>query len=300
MSEPIPDISNMPKPFRTYGMSSRGPAKPTLSVVPIDLFVYDIDGNEVLLGRATAFCDTWAGQQYLITNWHNVTGRDPATGQPVALDCVVPSFIRAHFLRLHATENGPAFAPVDTFPLDIPIRDARDPCWIMHESGQVIDVAAVALPNDERRYVIPMVDVVEEFNPQLEIGEELFILGFPRGLRPIGNPPIWKRASIATEPLWLANEEHCFWVDSATREGMSGSPVIARALSAEDNARHIGNEPLKHDTLIVFKKPVALVGVYSGRIGVRDALEAQIGKVWRAAVIQEMLANPRPLDFEVK
>jgi hypothetical protein len=300
MAEPTPDDSKIPKSAGRYEMSTPGPAKPTLSVVPVDLFVHDAGGNEVLIGRATAFCDRWAGRQYLITNWHNVTGRDPATGQPRQPDCVVPSFVRAHYIKLHATDKGAVFAPLDTFPVDIPIGNAHDTSWLMHKDGQAIDIAAVALPDDDHRYIIPMVDAVQELRPQLKIGDDLFILGFPRGLRPIGNFPIWKRASIATEPLWQANQERCFWVDSATREGMSGSPVIARALSAEDKARLIGNGPLRPNTIIVLSEPIAFVGVYSGRIGIADALEAQIGKVWNAALIQEMLVDPRPLDFEIK
>ena len=301
MEEPTPDDRKISKPAGLYSLSVPGqPARPTLAVVPIDLFVHDAAGKEVLLASATAFCDKWAGRQYLVTNWHNVTGRYPSTGQPIFKDCVVPSFLRAHFIRLHATDAGPAIRPVDTFPVDIPIGNAHDASWLMHETGQAIDIAAVALPDDDRRYIIPMAEAVQELNPQLEIGDELFILGFPRGLRPTGNFPIWKRASVATEPRWPANQEHCFWVDSATREGMSGSPVIARALSAEDKAKLIGNGPLRNDTIIVLKEPTAFVGIYSGRIGIADALEAQIGKVWHARLIQEMLADPRPLDFEIK
>jgi hypothetical protein len=250
------------------------------------------------MGSATAFCDIWDGRQYLVTNWHNVTGRDPQTGQPRACDAVVPSFVRAYFLELI---EGRAYRPLGTFHVDLPIEMDSPDSWIMHQDGQRIDIAALRLSDDVRRYIVPINDAVDVDNPVLEVGSELYILGFPRGLKPVGNFPIWKRGSIASEPKWKARLERCFWIDAATREGMSGSPVVARAFSVEVASRMIGNTPgpLRGDEIIGAKPGLAFVGIYSGRMGIADALEAQIGKVWHADTLQEMLANPRPIDFDI-
>ena len=118
---------------------------------------------------------------------------------------------------------------------------------------------------------------------------------------PTGTIPIWKRASIATEPSLPAFNEPCFLVDSATREGMSGSPVVAYATSA----RHyphlaVNSGEITPETILLYKPGLAFLGIYSGRIGVGDLFEAQIGKVWYASVIDEMLANPRTLDWEMR
>ena len=258
------------------------------------------DGTEHCMGCATAFCDTWDGRQYLITNWHNVTGRDPKTGQPRSADAVVPSFVRAHFIELISTPEGDGFRPLGTFHIDIPIENDCADNWIMHQDGQAIDIAAIRLVDDERRHIIPINDAVGVYNPVLEVGSEIYILGFPRGLKSVGNFPLWKRGSIASEPRWQARQERCFWIDAATREGMSGSPVVARAISAEDNSRLIGNGPLQLNSIIIARPGLAFIGVYSGRMGIADALEAQIGKVWHAEAVQEMLANPKPLDFIIK
>jgi hypothetical protein len=203
-------------------------------------------------------------------------------------------------IELIRTPEGDAFRPRGTFHTDLPIEIGSPDHWVMHQDGQAIDIAAFRLGDDERRYIVPMNDAVGVYDPVLEVGSELYILGFPRGLKPVGNFPIWKRGSIASEPKWQAHQERCFWIDAATRDGMSGSPVVARALSSDEHALQIGNGPLRDDTLIIAKPGLAFVGVYSGRMGIADALEAQIGKVWYAKAVQEMLANPRPLDFDLK
>ena len=236
------------KPAKRYGRSPRGPEGPTLSVLPIEMYARRIDGTEQLLGCATAFCDIWDGNRYLITNWHNVTGRDPRTGQPKATDAVVPSSVRAYFIELVHTSDGDAYRPPGTFHADFSIDMGSTDHWIMHQDGQAIDIAALRLIDDEHRYIVPINDAVTIDNPVLEVGGEHYILGFPRGLKPVGNFPIWKRGSIASEPRWRARDERCFWIDAATREGMSGSPVVARAISAEDDARLIGNGPLRPDS----------------------------------------------------
>jgi hypothetical protein len=170
----------------------------------------------------------------------------------------------------------------------------------MHQDGQAIDIAALRLNDDERRWIVPINEAVGVYDPVLEIGSEVYVPGFPLGLRPVGNFPIWKRGSIASEPKWLARQQICFWIDAATRKGMSGSPVVAHAITAEEDARLIGDGPVRPDSLLVVRPGLAFVGVYSGRMGTTDALEAQIGKVWYAGAVQEMLANPRPLDYDIK
>jgi hypothetical protein len=59
----------------------------------------------------------------------------------------------------------------------------------------------------------------------------VFILGFPKGISQ-GAFPIWKRGSIATEPLygvttiWAKSGAPVILVDALTNDGMSGSPVL--------------------------------------------------------------------------
>ena len=57
----------------------------------------------------------------------------------------------------------------------------------------------------------------------------LLVLGFPMNLSHEEILPIWKRASVATEPDIPHDNLPVFLIDTATREGMSGAPVIHRS-----------------------------------------------------------------------
>jgi len=69
------------------------------------------------------------------------------------------------------------------------------------------------------------------------IGMDAFILGFPKGIAHQQLLPIWKRGSIATEPeIPREDDLPVFLVDTATREGMSGAPVLLRSFSGYGRA----------------------------------------------------------------
>jgi hypothetical protein len=59
------------------------------------------------------------------------------------------------------------------------------------------------------------------------IGMDVFVLGYPFGPGKTGLP-VWKRGSIASEPDLVPQVENYLLVDTASRPGMSGSPVILR------------------------------------------------------------------------
>lgn len=63
----------------------------------------------------------------------------------------------------------------------------------------------------------------------VEIGNKIFILGYPLGFSHFMNTPIWKGGIIASEPhLETAGIEGKVVIDATTRRGMSGAPVIMR------------------------------------------------------------------------
>ena len=61
------------------------------------------------------------------------------------------------------------------------------------------------------------------------IGMEVFILGYPFKIAPPAFP-IWKRGSIASEPELVRMTGGYLYVDTASRPGMSGAPVIRRSV----------------------------------------------------------------------
>jgi hypothetical protein len=93
---------------------------------------------------------------------------------------------------------------------------------------------------------------------------------------------VWKRGSIASEPDLVKLTTRYYLVDTASRPGMSGSPVILR--SRNNHVLESSNWVVTDD-----RKPIdRIIGIYSGRT---DDLpgEAQIGMVWHADYIDEII-----------
>ena len=94
--------------------------------------------------------------------------------------------------------------------------------------------------------------------------------------------PIWKRGSIATEPDIDLDGLPKLFVDTASREGMSGAPVFAQYTgfwTPEDKSE------LKDS---VFGTGRRFLGIYSGRVG-DDPFQAQLGIVWKPTAIEEII-----------
>ena len=177
--------------------------------------------------------------------------------------------------------------------------------WLQHPThGPAIDVAAVRIPQietistmggEQETYVFESGSVranLDEFlsdlppwdGPRRDMGDDLFILGFPLGLKVTGHFPLWKRASVASEMDVLVEGKHSFLVDTATREGMSGAPVVYIDRSG----------PLTHSGEFELGRKISFMGTYSGRhIGDKQT-EAQLGIVWREKLINEIIASKKP------
>ncbi|KAA0695634.1 serine protease [Neorhizobium sp. P12A] len=110
---------------------------------------------------------------------------------------------------------------------------------------------------------------------------EVFVLGFPFGVDPPGYP-VWKRGSIASEPDLARLTTDYMLVDTASRPGMSGAPVIRRNWSFPQSAEE--QSPAA-------KPSTRFVGIYSGRLKTDTSDEAQIGLVWDASFINEIIAG---------
>jgi hypothetical protein len=119
----------------------------------------------------------------------------------------------------------------------------------------------------------------------VKIGMDVFVLGYPFGADPPGFP-VWKRGSIASEPHLTRPGPGYMLVDTASRPGMSGAPVIRRSRSQhfmEDGT----NRPLASNSLTRF------IVVYSGRLHTKDPSDAQIGMVWPAEDIEEIIGGAK-------
>ena len=128
-----------------------------------------------------------------------------------------------------------------------------------------------------------------DFEPY--VGDDVFVLGYPRGFDGGHELAIWKRGSIASQPNVDLEKLPKILVDTATREGMSGAPVIARRRGLII-PRGVQGTPGQFTGLELIGQADTFLGVYSGRIG-DDELGVQLGIVWKARVLEEIIVGQR-------
>jgi hypothetical protein len=242
----------------------------SLTTVPIQQFA-----NGQPMKSATGFVWKDGNQHYLITNWHVVTGRNAATGE---LETQArPEMLRALF-NIRVGDFGKQ-------QYDITIRDQNHhPLWLVYPSrGRSVDIVAIPLPMTGTEPMMDMypINTLLSKTLKIKIGMDVFILGYPFGAEPPAFP-VWKRGSIASVPDLVMMTTGYYLVDTASRPGMSGAPVILRSWTndfAEGSIRAINDEPATN-----------LIGVYSGRLHA-DKSEAQIGMVWHHSYIHNIIAG---------
>lgn len=226
--------------------------------------------NGIALGTATGFVVEHKARQYLITNWHVVSGRDSNTGNALSHSAALPDEIGI----MHHDANQLGI----WHRCDEPLAENGVQRWLEHPLGNAIDVVAVPLLKTDNAIRFFPIDLrLAEFDLQVQVAMTVSIIGFPFGLASAGAFPIWKTGHIASDPDLAYQGRPAFLIDSTTRGGMSGSPVVVRNYGGYQDSK--GTHHLAAGAATRF------VGVYSGRI--HD--QADVGIVWRPEVIHQIL-----------
>ena len=185
----------------------------------------------------------------------------------------------------------------------------KRPRWYVHPTvGQRVDVVALEI---EERFVTGSTkcinDIEFDSNISIEVADDIFIIGYPHGYSSGKRLPIWKRGSVASEPDIDLYDLPLMLVDTASRPGMSGSPVIYR----RTGMHNLKNGSLADDSL--FGRIQNFCGVYSGRLKSKQAslctqncrkrmcpdcdenysLDTQLGMVWKSEVIEQIIEGKR-------
>lgn len=245
---------------------------------PIELFA---KGNS--LGNATCFFVGLSdGSHALMTNWHVLSGRNPYTGQARHSSGAIPDMAKGLFCK---KGNLAEFLFVE-FSL---LKENGEPAWFQHPAGQRYDIAFMLAQPNELFDIFPAIQNDETPNLRCTPGRDVFIIGYPLGVTKQIGLPIWKRGSIASEPELEADDLPVILVDSSTREGMSGSPVIAQAIDGAllDNG----------DTVMGSGPYVRFLGMYSGRYGTDIDDKLSVGRVWKRQVLEEMVRTLVPGNY---
>ncbi len=226
------------------------------------------------IADATAFVYYKYPKYYLITNWHVVSGRHPQTGRALSMKAGIPNLIDVWF---HSLGGGSLVWMCSTLPLRDWTTDEK--LWIEHPRGKDVDVVALPLENPHFYKLYPLEPGL--FDTQLEVfpSEAVSIIGYPYGLTGTGSLPIWKTGHIASDIETDYDGKPAFLIDSTVREGMSGSPVVARKKEFISQDKTI---------LLSLEKADKFLGVFSSSITSKK-YDPEIGLVWKPEVIKEII-----------
>ena len=176
--------------------------------------------------------------------------------------------------------------PLELRALDTDSDGAEQARWLEHPVyGRLVDVVAIPLAVPPGVTVFPY----EAFDPSPQLlvspSSDLSIIGFPFGRTGGGYLGIWVKGFVASEPDLDFESLPRFLVDARTRQGQSGSPVVA--YNDGTGVAAFANHSV---TMGVGRPVVNLLGVYSGRINP----ESDLGYVWKTQVIRDILMSQTP------
>ena len=254
-------------------------------------------GSENVMSTGTGFVYEYENYLYLITNGHNLTRLNPQQTERIIKSAAFPTSIKtkARFIR---EDNPDIIGITDLLIIDLyEDKEFKKPTWFIHpEKGYLIDVVAVPIescekiPKNIKFFPINKFEFDTEYPP--EIADDVFILGYPFNITGKLELPVWKRGTIASEPVINIDGLPKMFVDTATRPGMSGSPVIMRRTGIH------GYDGIKTNGKEIFGTIHNFIGIYSGRIGAEDEFKAQLGIIWREEVIMEILKAKKKSDIK--
>lgn len=236
--------------------------------------------TDAVLSSGTGFIYEKNQNFYLVTNWHNVSGKNPFTGEYLSKTLAMPDMLSTMF----RVKEMPASCIREHILLYEDDQKMR-PRWLEHpEFGHKVDVVVLPLSDNltSKFTLFPINKVDFDTQYKEKVGDDAFVIGYPFSEVTYLQMPIWKRASIASEPDIILDQTPKMLIDTATRPGLSGSPVIMQRIGIH------GLENGQVTASSIIGRVRNFIGIYSGRIG-DDELKAQLGIVWKARVVDEII-----------
>jgi hypothetical protein len=210
------------------------------------------------LAVGSGFIARLGSEVFLVTARHNLAGRHWETNELLSKWSVSPDRVT---IRMQV--QNPGVLEWANRVERVTDEEYR-PLWFEHPRfGRRVDLAVLPLASDTKY-------LAESFNlerppphsePLIAAGDDLFVVGFPRGFTYHVGLPIWTRASVASEPAIPYKGLPLYLVDARTTTGHSGSAVVLRP--GVNRAVRMRDESIVGTSI----EDAWIAGLYSGRIG---------------------------------
>jgi S1-C subfamily serine protease len=238
----------------------------------------EVFAGEQRIGSGTGFILDSPDGRMLVSNRHVIVGRKPGSNQYQDPGGRQPTSLRIWSInRL-----------VQPAAVDVPLFDAdMTEQWVEHPDHRN-ELDLVGIPWHHGLFESTSMEpyMAGGAPAQIAVPDPVLLLGFPlRFNGGVQGLPVAVTGMIATTPgLPIDGKLPRFLIDSATREGLSGAPVLFYP-----NGQPVVN--VNGTTAVAQgKSGYQLLGIYTGRI--RE--DAQLGYVITAAAIRRLLEEPRP------
>ena len=239
---------------------------------------------------------------WLVTNWHVLTGRRPDNpGDLLPNTGSSPDRISVVF----AARQAGGFLT----PLEVELYQNGNPIWREYKRNDGVDLAAIPIEVPNGSAGIAVQDFATQGERAIEPGLDVIITGYPFKFGPDCPFPIWKRAMIATEPAYVAVGAPQILLDTPGAPGMSGSPVyrsgrgfavsrdetelISAAergdISALDTVMGLSVESMRDEVVTL-----EFIGVYAGATGDKDLERLNLGRMFVAGFVDQLLSKGEP------
>ena len=223
------------------------------------------------LSTGTGFIVNAPRGPVLITNRHNVTGRNNVTNALLSPQGHIPDEIVIVHNRIGNLGNW--------ISVSEPLLNDFNPIWIEHPNlGARADFVALPLTNLDNVQLYPYDLTPAEKEIVIRPSDTVSVIGFPFGLSGGGSLGIWATGFMATEHDIDHNNLPTFLIDCRARQGQSGSAVVAQRnrgiMEGEDGTTFMRTGPTTR-----------FLGIYSGRIN--D--QSDLGIVWKVSAIRELV-----------
>jgi hypothetical protein len=185
---------------------------------------------------------------YLVTNYHVLTNKNPYTGTWAdEKKQLSPNRIEIWY---HSKTS-----PSINKKYEVLIRSGKELFMYKTENSKVMDIGILPLTDtvgDIRIFPLKYDEKIQGLKSQLSLSEnkmkvteQVFSIGFPYGAI-FDNYPLWKKGTIATEPISDYNGYPIIAADGIWLPGMSGSPVYQITNSINiDEGQINSNQPYK-------------------------------------------------------